>query len=136
MSDVPNQQQQQQQLQQPNFQQQPFYPPPPSYQYQSWPQGWGYVQTQPQGPQATPLPPPRAVVAEPPGKRGCWRYQTRRTRHPRYPARPGGGPGAGWHVAGICGGGSGWGFIRPNHPYPPAMPTKRLNAHIATRGKN
>ena len=69
MSETPTQQQQQQQIQQPHYQQQPYYPPPPSYQYQGWPQGWGYIQTQPQGPQATPLPPPRAVVAEPPVKK-------------------------------------------------------------------
>ena len=69
MSETPIQQQQQQQIQQPHYQQQPYYPPPPSYQYQGWPQGWGYIQTQPQGPQATPLPPPRAVVAEPPVKK-------------------------------------------------------------------
>ena len=71
MSETPNQQQQQQ-LPQPSYQQQqqPFYPPPPTYQYQGgWPQGWGYVHPQGQGPLATPIAPPRGVVAEPPTKK-------------------------------------------------------------------
>ena len=109
MSDTPNQQQQQQ-LPQPGYhsQQQLFYPPPPSYQYQGgWPQGWGYVHPQPQGPHATPIRPPRAVVAEPPRKKRALESSDDEDTAPQASA-PTRGRGRGR----VARGGHLWGWIR------------------------